>query len=225
MKIGILGSGMVGQNLGAALARAGHDVVLGTRTPDDLDGERGRMAQPLRAWLEHAGARAHAGTFADAAAHGEVVINATSGTGALEALKLAGEASLRGKVLIDTANPLDFSRGMPPTLTVCNDDSLGERIQREFPTVRVVKTLNTTNTLVMTAPGQIGNGEHTMFLCGNDADAKQRVSQYLKDWFGWKDIIDLGDITNARGMEMILPLWVRIMGALGTPMFNFRIVR
>jgi len=225
MKIGILGSGMVGQNLGAALARAGHDIVLGTRTPDDLDRERGRSAKSLRAWLDQAGTHARVATFAEAATHGDVVVNATSGAGALEALRLAGEDSLRGKVVIDTSNPLDFSRGMPPTLSVCNNDSLGERIQRAFPSARVVKTLNTTNTLVMTDPARLAGGEHTMFLCGNDADARRSVANYLNEWFGWSDIIDLGDITNARGMEMVLPLWIRLMGVLGTPMFNFRIVR
>ncbi len=225
MNIGIIGSGIVGQNLGAALARAGNDVVLGTRTPNALDVKRGHGDQSLREWLQQTDGRGRVGTFADAAIHGEVVVNATSGTGSLEALRLAGAANLSGKILIDVANPLDFSRGMPPTLTVCNDDSLGEQIQRTLPDVKVVKTLNTTNTFVMTDPRRVGGGEHTMFVCGDDAEAKRRVARWLDEWFGWKDVIDLGDIGNARGTEMLLPLWIRLMTALGTPMFNFKVVR
>jgi hypothetical protein len=138
---------------------------------------------------------------------------------------LAGEANLNGKVLIDIANPLDFSQGMPPTLTVCNTDSLGEQIQRAYPNVKVVKTLNTVNAFLMVNPGQLANADHTMFVCGNDAAAKAQVTEWLKGWFGWKDVIDLGDITNARGTEMLLPIWVRLWGALQSPMFNFKIVK
>jgi 8-hydroxy-5-deazaflavin:NADPH oxidoreductase len=224
MKIGVLGSGMVGQNLGGVLAHRGHDVVLGTRSPDDLDREH-RAGKTLRAWLLDAGDRGRVGTFAEAAAHGAVVLNATNGAGTLDALHLAGAANLNGKILIDVSNPLDFSRGMPPTLFICNDDSLGERVQAAFPDVRVVKTLNTTNTFIMGDPRQLADGDHTMFVCGNDAAARQQVVSHLQEWFGWNDIIDLGDITSARGMEMVLPIWVRLMTALGTPMFNFRIVR
>ncbi len=225
MRIGILGAGMVGQSLGSALAHRGHEVVLGTRTPQELDEPRGQSARPLRQWLEQAGAGARAGTFAEAAAHGEVVLNATNGRGALDALRLAGEENLAGKILVDISNPLDFSRGMPPTLLVCNDDSLGEQIQRALPAARVVKTLNTTNAYVMTDPGQLAGGDHTLFVSGNDAGAKQAVIGYLREWFGWQDVIDLGDITTARGTEMLLPLWIRLMSALRTPVFNFKVVR
>jgi predicted dinucleotide-binding enzyme len=225
MRIGILGSGMVGQNLGSALAHGGHDVVLGTRSPDEMDRDRGQFARPLREWLAAAGERARVGTFAEAAAAGEVVINATSGVGSLDALQQAGPENLRGKILMDLANPLDFSRGMPPTLTICNDDSLGERIQAALPETKVVKALNTLNTMLMHDPKQLGGGDHTIFVSGNDAEAKRQVTRWLQEWFGWKDVIDLGDITTSRGTEMLLPLWVRLLGALGTPMCNFKVVR
>ena len=138
---------------------------------------------------------------------------------------MVGAKHLDGKILIDVANPLDFSRGMPPSLTVCNTDSLGEQIQRAFPAVKVVKTLNTTNAFVMVDPAQVAGGDHTLFVSGNDAAAKTRVTELLEGWFGWKQVIDLGDITTARGTEMLLPIWIRLMGALKTPMFNFKIVR
>jgi predicted dinucleotide-binding enzyme len=224
MKVGILGSGMVGQTIGAKLAERGVDVVLGTRTPKQLDEKRG-MGAPLSDWVAKVGAKGRLGTFAEAAAHGEVVINATSGTGSLDALKLAGAKNLDGKILIDIANPLDFSKGMPPSLAICNTDSLGEQIQKAFPGAKVVKTLNTTNAYVMVDPSQVAGGNHDIFVSGNDAGAKTRVTSLLKEWFGWKSVIDLGDITTARGTEMILPIWVRLWGALGTPMFNFKIAR
>jgi hypothetical protein len=224
MNIGIIGSGMVGQALGARLAEIGHDVVIGTRSPDDLSSSRGNSPS-LEEWLERAGARGQVASMQGAAAHGTVVINATAGTGSIEALRAAGEDNLNGKILIDVANPLDFSKGMPPTLTVCNTSSLAEEIQAAFPNVKVVKALNTMTAAVMVSPGAVGGGDHTLFIAGNDADAKGKVTAWLNEWFGWRDVIDVGDITAARGTEMILPLWVRLWGVLGTPMFNFRIVR
>jgi hypothetical protein len=224
MDIGILGSGTVGQTIGGKLAELGHRVVLGTRSPEDLEGTRGR-AGSLKEWLERAGDGGRVGTFEEAASHGEVVVNATAGMAALDALELAGPANVRGKIVMDISNPLDFSRGLPPTLSVCNDDSLGERIQRAYPEARVVKTLNTTNAFVMVDPGQVGGGDHHVFVSGNDGEAKAAVAGWLKEWFGWREVIDLGDITTARGTEMMLPLWIRLMGALGTPMFNFKVVR
>jgi predicted dinucleotide-binding enzyme len=143
----------------------------------------------------------------------------------MEALRLAGEEQLRGKILIDISNPLDFSNGMPPTLFVLNDNSLGEQIQSAFPEVKVVKTLNTLSAPLMVNPGLLAEGEHHLFVSGNDAEAKAEVTQYLKQWFGWKHVIDLGDITTARGTEMLLPVWLRLWGALGTQMFNFKIVQ
>ncbi|HKY59852.1 MAG TPA: NAD(P)-binding domain-containing protein [Gemmatimonadota bacterium] len=226
MKIGIIGSGVVGQTLGGKLAERGHQVVLGTRDPKNLDEKRG-YGDSLAEWLEKAGRNARVATFEDAARHGEVVINATAGTASLKALEAAGKANLNGKILIDVANPLDFSKGMPPTLTVCNTDSLGEQVQRAFPDAKVVKTLNTVNASVMVAPERVARGDHALFVCGDDPAAKAQVTRHLHDWFGWShdSIVDLGGIEAARGTEMILPLWVRLMGVLGSPMFNFRIVR
>ena len=141
------------------------------------------------------------------------------------ALQMAGHSHLKGKILIDVANPLDFSEGAPPTLLICNTDSLAEQIQRALPETKVVKTLNTLNANLMVDPNKLGKGDHHIFVSGNDQDAKNAVIAYLKEWFGWKHVIDLGDITTARGTEMLLAIWVRLMGKLGTPMFNFKIVQ
>lgn len=213
MKIGILGSGMVAQALGAKLAESGHEVMLGTRTP-----------LKLQEWAAlHPGAKI--GSFKDCAAHGELLFNATSGTGSLAALGSCDESDLNGKILIDISNPLDFSRGMPPTLFVSNDDSLGEQIQRAFPHLKVVKTFNTLNANLMVDPHSLADGDHTLFLSGNDPEAKVRVSELLTEWFGWQDIIDLGDITTSRGTEAYLLLWVRLFMKFGTPYFQIKIVR
>lgn len=216
MKIGVLGTGIVGTTLGTRLVSAGHSVMMGSRDPDNP-----KAAQ----WVSSARGDARQGTFADAARFGEVILNCTAGTASLHALELAGAQNLAGKVLIDVSNPLDFSKGMPPTLTVCNSDSLGEQIQRAFPHTRVVKTLNTVNCRVMADPGLVP-GEHNLFLSGDDPAAKAQVAEYLGAWFGWKrdDLIDLGDITTARGAEMMLPIWVRLWGVLGTADFNWRVV-
>jgi predicted dinucleotide-binding enzyme len=179
---------------------------------------------PFRAWMG-ANPTVRLGTFAEAARFGEALINATSGSAALPALEAAGAEALGDKVMLDVANPLDFSHGMPPTLTVCNTDSLGEQLQRAFPRLRVVKTLNTTNVRVMVDPAAVAGGDHTLFVCGNEAEAKASVARWLGDWFGWRDVIDPGDITTARGTEMLLPVWLRLWGALGTPMFNFKVAR
>ena len=164
------------------------------------------------------------GTFAEAAAHGEVVVNATASAVSLEALERAGEENLSGKVLMDVSNPLDFSKGMPPTLSVVNTDSLGEQLQRRFPEARVVKTLHTMNTRLMVDPARLAGGDHTVFVGGDDPEAKAAVTDLLRS-FGWSDIVDLGDITTARGTAMMLPLWVWPFGALDNPLFNFKIVR
>src|SRR5690242_20379536 len=210
MKIGIIGSGVVGQTLGGKLAERGEDVVLGTRSPGNLSEKRG-FGTPLEDWLKSTGSRARVATFADAAGHGEIVINATSGTGSLEALRLAGERNLSDKILIDVSNPLDFSKGFPPLLTVYNTDSVAEQIQRAFPSAKVVKTLNTVTAALMVDPAKVAGGDHDVFVSGNDAAAKARVSELLRSWFGWRNVIDLGDITTARGAEMVLPLWLRLM--------------
>ena len=227
MRVGVLGTGGVGQAIAGKLSELGHEVVVGTRDPDQTLGRQEPDVfgnPPFGAWLaEHPAVRL-AG-LADAAAHGEVVVNATAGGAALEALRLAGEANLEGKVLVDVANPLDFSQGMPPSLSVSNTDCLGECIQREFPTARVVKTLNTVTASVMVNPGLVGGGDHTVLVSGNDPEAKALVTDLLTEGFGWRDVIDLGDITTARGAEMLMALWLRLMGSLGTPMFNFKVVR
>jgi predicted dinucleotide-binding enzyme len=227
MKIGILGTGMVGQTLSGKLVELGHDIMLGTR---DVAGtlarsEPNQYGFPAFSVWQKQNPKVKLGTFADAAKHGEAVINATNGTASLDALHLAGEANLNDKILTDVSNPLDFSKGLPPTLSVCNTDSVGEQIQRAFPGVKVVKTLNTVTVFLMVNPGLVAGGDHTLFVCGNDAAAKTQVSAWLKDWFGWQDMIDLGDITNARGTEMYLPLWLRLWGALGSGMFNVKVVK
>ena len=167
---------------------------------------------------------ASGGTLAEAASFGEIVFNCTLGEATLEVLRAAGKENLRGKVLVDVANPLDFSKGMPPTLfTGAAGDSLGERVQREIPETRVVKALNMVNASVMTDPARVG-GESDLFICGNDERAKRRVTTLLEE-FGWKSVIDLGDITGARGMEAYLLLWLRLWGVLQTPEFSIRVVR
>jgi predicted dinucleotide-binding enzyme len=213
MRIGVLGTGVVGQTIGTKLVELGHDVKLGSRSADNA-----KSAD----WVKASGSRASQGTFADAASFGEIVFNCTAGGASLEALQLAGEANLSNKILIDVSNPLDFSRGMPPTLSICNTDSVAERIQAAFPNVRVVKSLNTITTKVMVDPSLVP-GDHDVFVSGNDAAAKAHVTTILRDWFGWRHVIDLGDITTARGPEMYLPLWLRLWGAFKTPNLNIHV--
>ena len=214
MRVAVLGTGIVGRTLASALLSNGHEVRLGSRAAGNPAAVE---------WAEQIGGPASEGTFADAAGFGEIIINATAGAGSLEALHMAGAEQLAGKVLLDVANPLDTSRGMPPTLTVCNDDSLGEQIQRALPDVRVVKTLNTVTAAVMVDPGLVV-GSHTIFVAGDDPAAKQQAADLLQE-FGWpaESIIDLGDITAARGMEMYLALWLRLWGATGTPVLNVEV--
>ncbi|HWJ14400.1 MAG TPA: NAD(P)-binding domain-containing protein [Gemmatimonadaceae bacterium] len=214
VRIGILGTGVVGQTIGGKLADLGHDVKLGSRTATN---------EKAAKWVAQHGSHASQGTFADAASFGEIVFNCTSGMVSLEALHSAGAANLAGKVLVDVSNPLDFSHGMPPTLSVCNSDSIAEQIQRAFPDAKVVKTLNTTNAAVMVNPSVVP-GDHDIFVSGNDAGAKSQVSELLRS-FGWKTIIDLGDISSARGVEMLLPIWLRLMGTFKTATFNFHVAR
>jgi len=178
---------------------------------------------PFRDWQkERPGVKLAA--FAEAAAHGEIVINAVHGAAAVETLNPL-EAALDGKILIDITNPLDFSKGLPPSLFVSNTDSLGEQIQRALPKTKVVKTLNTMNAMLQVDARRLAGGDHHLFVSGNDAPAKARVSALLEEWYGWENTIDLGDITTARGAEMILPIWVRLWGVLQTPFFNFKIVK
>jgi 8-hydroxy-5-deazaflavin:NADPH oxidoreductase len=226
MKIAVIGTGAVGRALAGRLAELGHDVTIGTR---DIGTTLARIEpdamgnQPYSTWAaSHPQVRLD--SFANAAAAAELVVNATSGDVSLAALGAAGADNLAGKVLIDISNPLDFSKGVPPTLFVKDTDSLGEQIQAAFPDAKVVKALNTLTAALMVNPKVLADGDHSIFVSGNDADAKKTVIDLLVS-FGHTDVIDLGDITTARGAEMILPIWLRLMGALKTPMFNFKIVR
>lgn len=227
MRIAVLGTGVVGQTIAAKLAQLGQSVMIGTRSPKETMArtEPSPYGQPpFSVWLgQNAGIQL--GEYAAAAQFGEVVINATNGMGSLEALRQAGEVHLNGKILMDIANPLDFSHGMPPTLSISNTDSLAEQIQRAFPQVKVVKTLNTITASLMVNPRLVGNGDHTIFVSGNDLAAKDQVREWLAGWFGWSDILDLGDITTARGVEMYLPLWLRLWGAVGTGLLNIKLVK
>ena len=213
MKIGVLGTGVTGQTIASKLVQLGHDVMMGSRDE----------ANPKAVtWAKEEGHNALYGTFMNAAAFGEVIFNCTLGTASLDALRMAGAESLKGKILIDTANPLDRSVENW-TLTVCNVDSLGEQIQREFPETKVVKTLNTVNSNVIVDPLKLIE-KTDVFVSGNDIEAKATVVMILRDWFGWKSIIDLGDITTARGPEMYLLLWHHLRNALPDKRFNIKIV-
>jgi 8-hydroxy-5-deazaflavin:NADPH oxidoreductase len=226
VRFGVLGTGMVGKTIAARLDGLGHEVMVGTRDPEETASraEAGAYGNPPFSVWQEEHPNVQLGTFGEAAAHGEMVVNATAGGGSLEALELAGEDYLSGKILIDVSNPLDFSEGLPPTLFVSNNDSLGEQIQRRFPEAKVVKTLHTMNAYLMVHPAQLAGADHTVFVGGDDAEAKQAVTELLRS-FGWNDIVDLGDITTARGTEMLLPVWLRLFGALQKPIFNFKIVR
>lgn len=216
MRIGVLGTGVVGRTIGSRLVGLGHEVIMGSRTSDH---------EGATAWAEGLGAGASHGSFADAAAFGELLVNCTLGAGSIDALASASPQDLDGKVLVDIANPLDFSKGFPPTLSVCNTDSLGERIQAAFPGLRVVKSLNTMNCEVMVDPARVP-GDHDVFVSGNDDGAKAEVKGLLHD-LGWAEdrVVDLGDITTSRGTEMYLALWTRLYGVLGTGDFNIKVVR
>ena len=216
-RIAVLGTGNVGDTVGSKLIELGYSVLMGSRTQNN---------EKALAFVAKHNDKACAGTFADAAAYGEIIFNCTKGLASLDALHMAGEDNLKDKIIVDLANPLDFSNGMPPTLSVCNSNSLGEEIQKAFPSAKVVKALNTIWCGVMVNPGMINNGDHNTFLSGNDAAAKEKVKEILKA-FGWKEenILDLGDITTARGTEMYLALWIRIMGATNSGAFNLKIVR
>jgi 8-hydroxy-5-deazaflavin:NADPH oxidoreductase len=197
MRVGILGAGAVGETLASKLRELGHAVTIGTRTP-----------------------REGAVSYAEAAASAELVVNATGGLVSLDALAAAGAENLAGKVLVDVSNPLDESQGFPPRVAIGGDDSVGEQIQRAYPQTRVVKALNTMNAQVMVDPAGVP-GEHVLFVCGNDDDAKAQVVALLGT-FGWPAgrIVDLGDITGARATEQYLVLWIRLIGQLGTARFN-----
>lgn len=212
MRMGVLGSGMVAQALSARLAELGYEVLIGTRD-----------AEKLKGW-QSSNQRVMIGSFAETAAHGEMVFNATNGAASLQALSMAGAENLSGKILVDVSNPLDFSNGFPPSLTVFGTDSLAEQIQRAFPLTKVVKTLNTVTARVMVYPLEVANGDHHVFISANDVEAKSQVMELLRS-FGWVNIFDLGDLSTARGTEAYLLLWVRLFGAMNTGMFNIKVMK
>lgn len=215
MRFGVLGTGMVGKAIASRLVEVGHEVCMGSRTADN---------EEATSWAAGAGDTAAHGTFADAAAFGEVLFNCTGGMVSVAACEAAGEDNIGDKVLIDVSNPLDFSHGMPPSLSVANTDSVGEQLQRRFPSARVVKSLNTMNCSVMVNPSALP-GHHNVFVSGDDADAKKAVGEILGQ-FGWPEaaVIDLGDIKSARGAEALVLFWVFLRGALGNNQFNLGVV-
>lgn len=219
MNIGILGSGMVGETIGTALVKKGHLVKLGSRTA---------VNSVAAAWVSMNGDNASQGTFADAATFGDVVFLCLNGEHAKDALLQAGPDAFAGKLVIDVTNPLDFSRGMPPVMipSLSNTTSLGEQIQAYLPDAKVVKAFNTINAKLMVDASLVNGGDSNLLICGNDAGAKQQAKEFLSREFGWKvdNIIDLGDITAARGTEAYVILWVTLMMAKGSPMFNIKIV-
>lgn len=221
---GVLGTGTVGQTLAGKLAALGHDVRMGTRdvAASQARTDAGWGAEPLSTWLE-ANPSVELATFHDAMAASDILINATSGSVSVDVLALGDPADLDGKILIDIGNPLDFSGG-DLDLTVGITDSLGETLQRTYPSLRVVKTLNTVTSAVMVDPASLGGGDHTMFVAGNHDAAKATVTQMLHS-FGWRDVVDLGDISGARGMEAMLILWLRSRMTLNNAMFNVKLVR
>lgn len=212
MRMGVLGSGMVAQAISARLAELGYEVMIGTRD-----------AEKLKGW-QSSNQRVIIGSFAETAAHGETVFNATNGAASLQALTMAGAENLSGKILVDVSNPLDFSNGFPPSLTVFGIDSLAEQIQRAFPLTKVVKTLNTVTARIMVYPLEVANGDHHVFISANDVEAKSQVMELLRS-FGWVNIFDLGDLSTARGTEAYLLLWVRLYGAMNTGMINVKIIK
>jgi predicted dinucleotide-binding enzyme len=229
MKVAVIGTGGVGQTIASKLISLGHQVMIGTRNVAEKlasPAAKGSGNPHFADWLRQ-NQHIQLGTFAETAAFGELIVNASQGRNSVIALIKAETKNLNGKILIDIANPLDFSKGMPPSLIaeLSNTHSLGEEIQKSFPQAKVVKTLNTMWAGLMVNPSMVNNGNHVNFICGNDPEAKQTVKSLLNE-FGWRNenIIDLGDITAARGSEAILLTWLRIMGVMQGGAFNFNIV-
>lgn len=215
-KVAVFGTGNVGDTIGSRLIELGHEVMMGSRTHDN---------EKAKAFVAKHNSHASTGTYNDAAAFGDIIFNCTAGVGSIDAFKMADEQNLNGKIIIDLANSLDFSKGMPPSLAFVNTNSLGEELQKNFPHTKVVKALNTMWCGLMVNPAMINGGDHHTFICGNDDTAKTEVKSILAS-FGWpeKNILDLGDITKARGTEMYLPLWLSIYGATNNGAFNIKIV-
>jgi NADPH-dependent F420 reductase len=211
MRIAVIGTGSVGRTLAAGFTRVGHDVVVGTRDPE-----------ATRARAEWTDSDLQLVALGEAGKDADVVVNATRGNGSEEALRGVGAEALAGKVILDVSNPLDMSRGFPPSLFVVNTDSLAEQLQRAFPEARVVKAFNTVTAAVMVDPSRAG-GDSTAFVAGNDPQARATVVRLARD-LGWRDVLEIGDLTAARAMEMYLPLWLRLFQTTGTAMVNVKVV-
>ena len=198
------------------LAGLEHEVMVGTHDPEETVSRTESDAYghpPFSAWQEeHPEVRL--GTFSEAAAHGEMVVNVRSG----------GRAQPERQDTHRPRQPFGLLKGHAAFALGSNTDSPGEQIQRRFLEAKVVKTLHTMNAYLMVDPAQLAGADHTVFVSGNDSEAKATDTDLLRS-FGWTDIIDLGDITTARGTEILLPLWLRLFGALLKPAFNFKIVR
>jgi 8-hydroxy-5-deazaflavin:NADPH oxidoreductase len=220
MNIGVLGTGMVGEAIASALTENGHNVRLGSRSATN---------EKAAEWVKKSNNHATQGDFNDAASFGEMVFLCLNGAHALDVVRSIDGGNAAGKIVIDVTNPLDFSKGMPPRLLdgLSNSNSLGEEIQKAWPGARVVKVFNTVNANVMVNPKLVNNGDHSLFICGDDADAKNKVKHFLVDTFGWKpeNLLDMGGISSARVTEAYVPFWVSMMQALGTPMFSIKVVK
>lgn len=220
MNIGVLGTGVVGETIATALTEKGHNVRMGSRSSNN---------EKAAAWVKKSNNHATQGDFNDAAAFGEIVFLCLNGEHALDAVSSINADSVAGKIVIDVTNPLDFSKGMPPRLIdgLHNSNSLGEEIQKVLPGAQVLKVFNTVNCNVMVNPKLVNNGDHSLFICGDNADAKNKVKHFLVDTFGWKpeNLLDLGGISSARVTEAYVPFWVSMLQALGTPMFSIKVVR
>ena len=198
MKVGIIGSGDVGRKLADGFIELGHSVRIGSRDPNQ---------SKITEWIDkHGKENASSGTFADTAVFGEIIVLATLWTGTTEAIHLANPQNLANKVVIDVTNPLDFSKGMPPSLIIGHTDSAGEIIQRMLPDSKVVKSFNIVGNPHMIHPDFPG-GKPTMFICGNDEGAKKIVTNDILSKFGW-ETIDIGGIEGSRLLEPLALLWI-----------------
>lgn len=215
MKISVLGTGMVGQTIATKLGETGHEVMVGSRD---------RNNPKAKEWIKKV-TKVSLGTFEESAKFGDLMFNCTLGAATLQALDLANAQSLGSKILIDTSNPLHFSKDNEPSLFACNTDSLAEQIQKTYPNLKVVKTLNTLTAMLMVHPDLLP-GKHNLFIAGNDSMAKKDVRLLLCNSFGWKEdsFLDLGDITGSRAAEMMILMWIRLWGYYQNPVFNFSIV-
>lgn len=228
MNVAVIGTGAVGQAMSKKFVELGHLVFMGTRNVEQSLNRKEKDAwgtPGIGSWIKE-NPQVELTTFREAAEKGrDLLVFAINGMAAMDSLKSIGDELLTGRTMMDISNPLDFSKGFPPTLSICNTESLGEKIQNAYPQLKLVKTLNSVSHSIMINPQMI-EGDHVVFICGNDAGAKQEISSVLED-FGWKyqNIVDLGDITSSRGTEMTLPLWTRLMGKFQTSLFNMNIVR